>query len=229
MKHSTDLPNIDVLTLTLGSDQSLTMASATRIDTSYIHKVCLAALNYKGPSIIGFDAIAAPNDSALLRLILLAPLPCNGNSMSKRAAISEKNRKIQRINLFRIEKFLQGCQRRLETAKAYDDWTDLNGYFVKINRFHSEPQFARAVKLSFIQTDGDHDAMVMVNGQSKRVRSLHCPEWVGGLQLYSSNWSSQYPDCNFRMLESHEGFLDFFTQFINKQQHDNANSTSATR
>lgn len=217
------------LTVTLGSDRSLTMADATQFDTAYIRKVCTAALHFSGECTIAFGAIAAPNDSDLLRLTLLPLLRQNGHSMSKRAAIAEKNRKIARENLREIEKFLPACQRRIEAANAHNGWTDLNGHLRKVNRFHGEPQFAQALKIAFVQTDGDHDIVIKVNGQLKRDRVLRCPDWTDSIQLYSSNWSAQHSNCNFLDLESPQGFLEFFTHFINAHRHDNENRTTATQ
>ena len=217
------------LTVTLGSDRSLTMADAMQFDTAYIRKVCMVALHFSGTCTIAFGAIAAPNDSDLLRLTLLPLLPQNGHSMSKRAAIAEKNRKIAKENLWRIETFLLACQRRIEVANAHNGLTDLSGHLRKANRFHSEPQFAQALKIAFVQTDGDHDIVIKVSGRLKRDRTLRCPDWTDGIQLYSSNWSAQHSDCNFLDLESPQGFLEFFTHFINAHRHDNENRTTATQ
>lgn len=200
-KAQTNLHQKPPLAIILGVDCSLTVGDFNLLNQQYYEDLLHRLLDISTCREVyfGYQTIGNPTDRSLKRLVLKGPFTKKARNLGEALAIKKSNEAIYQRNAKLVEAFLSNIG---AAPVANHQYTDLNGFFTRGQRFLNEPIVPENTrKIIFCYSDGIQDVKDEVS------LAIHLP----GTELYAAGWKSKQYSEQIIHLESPEGFLQFLT------------------
>lgn len=193
----------------LGFDESMSMSGYRRRDTSFVAEVCHLVAATGGVVVV--YGIGEPTDTSGLRCVL-KPVPRMEENLPLSRKLEAKQRRdvVAAENADRIRLFLGGVQKEIFQQNRSASWTDLLGFFRKIDVLLNEPEYSDFDKYVFCGSDG----MQSLNSLDTPARYNFNAERAFILCL--SGWKTGNPSDSVetKHFEDPAGFLEYLHKQI---------------
>jgi hypothetical protein len=197
----------------IGVDNSKTFERHTKFDASKIEEISEALISTGRGGTIMFKLIGNPSVKAELVCNINAyDRDCNKLSATEKIKCKKKKQGYDAEQKSAITDFIQKCS--AEMKRPLENETDLNGFFVRAQRFVNQPHLQDYQKYIFVYSDGFHDIKTK---QGTWDKTLDCSLLPGGVTSCVSGWLNPEP-CSFSHdFTTPEQFLEFLKKDLSKK------------
>ena len=194
----------------LGFDQSLSVADFRKLDTSFVAAVCDTVAANGGGLVVVYGIGNVTDKSGLRCSLRPVPKMDEGLVISKQAELQQKIKSARVDNEKLIREFLRKVQAEIFTVNSDTvKYSDIIGFFKKVDILLSEPNNQRMIRYVFAYTDG-----IQSLPGKKDFSACYNFKTPGKFSLCLAGWKAM-PSCNFPNAENFEdpqGFLEYLNQ-----------------